>query len=327
MKPKQLITGLTASTAMLTIILDGHTALGGARDGISLCVQTVIPSLFPFLVLSILQTNALAGISPPFLRTLGRFYGIPSGSESILISGYLGGYPVGAQSVSSAYRSGTLRKDTAERMLSFCSNAGPAFLFGMVSSAFPDLRFAWLLWGIHVLSSFLVAVSISGQDRQTVQIYSSPDLSLPEALRQALMTMAVICGWVILFRIILAFLQLWILWHFPKEYQAAIAGFLELSNGCCELPIIPSLPLRFVVCSCMLAFGGICVFMQTLSVTQGLSLRFYVAGKLLQTIYSFLLSVGIAYQVTYFSFPVLLLTVSVLRKAQKKSSIHAAVGV
>ena len=41
------------SLGMLALILDGRTAIEGARQGIGLCLRTVIPSLFPFFVLSI----------------------------------------------------------------------------------------------------------------------------------------------------------------------------------------------------------------------------------------------------------------------------------
>lgn len=318
MKHKQFLTGSIVSAAMLAIILDGQTALEGAREGLSLCIQTIIPSLFPFLVLSILQTDVLSGSPLQLLRPLGRLYGIPEGTESILISGYLGGYPVGAQCISNAYHSTILQRDDAERMLAFCNNAGPAFLFGMVGFSFADLRFVWLLWGIHVLSSFLVAVSLPTKAKTSAKDHSNSKKSFSDVMQQALKAIAMICGWVILFRILVSFLRLWILWCIPIEFQTALIGFLELTNGCCELATIPSPSFRFVICSCILAFGGICVFMQTHSVTQGLSLHLYVTGKLLHTFYSFLISVGIAYQISYFTLPFLFLIIFFLRKAQKR---------
>ena len=44
----QLWTGLTGAAGMLVLILDAKTALAGAKEGIQLCLYTVIPSLFPF---------------------------------------------------------------------------------------------------------------------------------------------------------------------------------------------------------------------------------------------------------------------------------------
>ena len=78
---------------MLALILDGRTAIDGARQGIELCLRTVIPSLFPFFVLSILLTSSLLGGSLAVLRPLGRLFGMPDGAESLLIPAFLGGYP------------------------------------------------------------------------------------------------------------------------------------------------------------------------------------------------------------------------------------------
>ena len=94
--------------------------------------------------------------------------------------------------------------------------------------------------------------------------------------------MGVVCGWIVLFRVVIAFLDRWILWLFPTEVRVALIGLLELSNGCWELRTIASVPVRFLLCGGMIAVGGLCVSMQTASVTPGLSLRYYALGKLVQ---------------------------------------------
>ena len=102
MKRRRLLTGIGGCIGLLVLILDAKTALQGARQGVELCLKTVIPSLFPFFVLSILLTSSLLGSRIPLLRPLGRLCGVPKGAESLLIPAFLGGYPVGAQSVPEA---------------------------------------------------------------------------------------------------------------------------------------------------------------------------------------------------------------------------------
>ena len=327
MKRKPLWTGIGACAGMLILILDGKSALDGARTGIDLCLKTVIPSLFPFFVLSILLTGSLAGSFLPVLRPLGKLCGIPEGTESILLCGFLGGYPVGAQSVTSAYRSGQLSKTEAERMLAFCNNAGPAFLFGMAASVFNRQWMAWVLWGIHIASALTAAQFFPGNYAQRVTLSSKNQTSVTSALNMAIRVMASVCGWVILFRVMITFLTRWVLWVFPKAVQVGIIGFLELSNGCCELIALPDGTMRFLLCSGMLAFGGLCVTMQTLSVTGGLSLRHYFSGKLLQTLFSLLLTAAVVCGAGLPCCAALLLFTLILRKTQKKSSIRQVVGV
>lgn len=327
MRNRHLWMGTGASIGMLILILDGKTALEGARQGIELCLKTVIPSLFPFFLLSILLTSSFMGSSLRILRPLGRLCGIPKGAESILIAGFLGGYPVGAQTISAAYAGRQLRKEEAERLLAFCNNAGPAFLFGMAASLFPRQWMAWALWGIHVASAIMTALLMPGNSPQTVGGIPEKPISLSAALNSAIRVMAAVCGWVVLFRIVIVFLSRWMLWLLPATAQVALIGLLELSNGCCELISISNIGLRFLLCSEMLAFGGLCVTMQTISVTGGLSLRYYFAGKLLQTAFSLLLAGSVVSGTWLPCCAVLLAFVLILRKKQKKSSIRAAVGV
>lgn len=327
MEKKQLLTGSFATVGLLILILDGKTALVGAQNGIDLCLRTVIPSLFPFFVLSILLTSSLSGSSIPLLHSIGQFCGIPEGAEGILIPGFLGGYPVGAQAIGNAYASKNISREDSLRMLSFCSNAGPAFLFGMISSLFPEKETPILLWIIHIGSALMVAVLQPVISSSRANSVSSQTLTLPAALHRSLSVMATVCGWVILFRIILSFLDRWFLWLFPTPLQVLLTGFLELSNGCCELSRITNPDLRFVVCSGMLAWGGVCVMLQTKSVSAGLPIGSYLKGKCVQCLFSLLLSASVVLDIWLPSTVFLLLLAGIFQKGRKRSRNPVQLGV
>ena len=131
---------LLPALSMLILILDPNTAVRSASDAIALCLKTVVPSLFPFFVLSSMLTSALISSRSIILQPIGRFCRMQPGTESILLMGLLGGYPTGAQITAQAWREGTVDHRQARRMLGFCCNAGPAFLFGICGSLFPATR-------------------------------------------------------------------------------------------------------------------------------------------------------------------------------------------
>lgn len=294
MERRKYLYGIGAAAGMLVLILDGKTALAGARSGIELCLMTVIPALFPFIVLSILLSNSLLGASIPLLRPVGKILKMPAGTESLLLCAFLGGYPSGAVAVSEAFRAGSLSKDTAERLLSFCNNAGPAFLFGMTLSLFPDAKTAWVLWGIHILGAMTVGLVMPGTEAAPVELKKKRGAN-SEIIKVSVTVMASVCAWVILFRILIAFLDRWLLWLLPAEFKVALIGFLELSNGCCCLALISDMRIRMILCSGMLAFGGLCVTMQTVSGVKGLGMKRYFIGKILQFLFSILLSAALVF--------------------------------
>ena len=290
MRSKKLWSVIFATLGMTMLILDSATALSGATEGIALCMRTVIPSLFPFFVFSILLTGQLNGRKIPFLRYIGSICCIPEGGESLLAIGLLGGYPVGAGCIANAWRIGQLEKEDAQRLLGFCSNAGPAFIFGMVGSMFSSPLSGWLLWVIHVLSAIMVGAILPGKRHTVMKPEKAASITLVEALERSVKVMASVCAWIVWFRVIISFCDRWFLWLLPQPAHVLFTGILELANGCCSLQLISAEPVRFLICSGLLALGGLCVGMQTLSVTHGLGTGAYFPGKLLQCCISICLS-------------------------------------
>lgn len=324
MKGRQILTGAGSALGMLVLILDGKTALDGARQGILLCLTTVIPSLFPFFVLSILLTGTLMGTSTGILRPLGRLWRLGDGAQALLIPALLGGYPAGAQAVALSYESGQLSKDEAQRLLPLCNQPGPAFLFGMVSLFFPHPGTVWMLWAVVIASAVMTAQLFSGPAISGKLSSGTGDRSLSGALRAALGAMAAVCGWVVLFRVILAFFSRWFLWVLPMDTQVALTGLMELSNGCIFLGKISDPALRFCTAAGILSFGGLCVGMQTASVAKGLSLKAYWLGKTIQALLALALAAALVWG-AWLPLGVAALLLAVV--LQKRSSIPATAGV
>ena len=268
---------------MMLLILDTKTALQGTTQGVELCIRTVIPALFPFFVCSGYLTGNIGKIGIPFLRPLGRLCRIPQGSEGILLVGLLGGYPVGAQAVSNAYDSGALTKKDAHRMLGFCNNAGPSFLFGMLPAFFSGIHIVWVIWLIHILSAIAVGMLLPGGTQNKIPCPKGQGMTISKSMENAIRCMGIICGWVVLFRMILTVLDRWVFWIFPNSVAVLISGLLELTNGCFNLETIQHEPTRFALAILFLSAGGWCVEMQTASVTKDLGMGAYFPGKVLQT--------------------------------------------
>lgn len=326
MKKNYPFSGIVAALGFFVLIMDSEASLLGAREGIDLCIRTVIPALFPFFLLSQILISTWTGRQIPILRPLGKLLGIPEGSDSLLIPGFLGGYPVGAKSIHHAWETGCISEDDANRLLAFCSNAGPSFLFGMAAPLFARPGTGWILWGIQIISAILVGYFLRKEPGVSKPVSTGKNQTLSQSLQNAVSVTAQVSGWVICFRILTTFADRWFLWLVPEWIRVLFTGFLELSNGCLRLSVLDSEKIRFLLCSAMLSFGGICVVMQTASVTKGLKLQCYLYGRLLHTGFSLLLSsciIGILPKVSLV-LPFLLISGW---KAVKRGSIPKAAGV
>ena len=317
MKRMRIMTGVAALCGMLVLILDNQTALDGAQNGIEICLRSVIPTLFPFMVLSGLLTDAFWGERIPVLKVLGRCFCIPDGGESLLIPAFCGGYPAGAQSIAQAYHAGNLNKAEAEQMLAYCNNAGPSFIFGMISGAFASKWYPWAMWGVQLLGAF-AASHIFCKPNSKISLSGNRKISASHYVNLAVVTMAKVCGWVILFRIFLSFADKWLLWSVAPGLKTLIYGILELSNGCCTLNWISNESIRFLAANIMLSMGGLCVIMQTLSVIGDLSPKMFFYGKAVQIGFSTILSVLIIFKI-WIMIPVSCMILFLLGMKREKS--------
>lgn len=283
---KRYTLAFVLSILMLLLILDTKTAVIGTYAGIDICLKTIIPSIFPFLVLSSALCALIYDTCPNILSKILYPCGLSAGAETIFVIGAIGGYPLGAKLVYDAYSRKSLTKSKAEHMLLFCNNAGPAFIFGVIGPLFTDRWVAVSIWLIHVTSAyivgFLTATSSTG----------SPIEHKPGSFQftKSLETMGIICGWIILFKILLTYVDHWFLKDLPIFLRIIISGIIELSNGCLQLPLIQNEGLRFLIALGLIALGGSCIAMQTAAIIGKLSLKSYLRGKLLHTLVSLIIA-------------------------------------
>ncbi|MDR2671026.1 MAG: sporulation protein, partial [Oscillospiraceae bacterium] len=158
---REMITGVCLLCALVGFLSFPTQAADGAREGLALCLDVIVPSLFPFFVLSALLIEL--GLADCLGRALERVmrpvFNLPGVCGAAVALGFLGGYPVGARTAMALYGKGLCSRSETERLLSFCNNSGPAFIFGAVGAGlFTSGRAGLLLYLAHALASLTVGV-------------------------------------------------------------------------------------------------------------------------------------------------------------------------
>lgn len=305
-KVRDALAGLALIIATAGLVAAPGEAIAGAKDGLVLCFNVIVPSLFPFFVLSSLVVDlglaaylgrALEGLMRPLFRVSGS-------CAAAVALGFIGGYPVGARTALQLYQQGLCSKPEAERLLAFCNNSGPAFILGVVGAGiFGDSRVGLLLYLTHALASLLVGLLFrfhggAGYRRAAVSP-SKPiqAVTLPAAFTGAvvrsLQSTLNICAFVVFFSVVLQLLSafgvfaaladLLALAGFEPEWaRRLVAGLLELSSGVSSLRGDTHLAGRVSMAAFMLGWAGLSVHCQVLSflIDSGLSAKTYLAGKL-----------------------------------------------
>lgn len=289
---------LMAAVLFITVWLlwEAEALREAAREGLALCAGSVIPALFPFLAASSLLLklgfgDALAGPLAPLMG----LYRLPREAAGALVLGLAGGYPVGARTAAELCAQGSLTRDEAERLLTFCNNANPAFLLsGLGLGVLGSVRAGLWLWLIHIFSALVTGLVLARKPgrqgggcalprKAPAAAGSFPEL-LVGAVQGALGAILGICAFVELFYVLGLPLR-----RLPAPWGAGLAGAVELFSASAALP---GGRLGFVLAAGLAGFGGLSVLCQTAAVLapQGLSPAPCFRGKLLQGA----LSAGIA---------------------------------
>ena len=173
------------------LLLFPDVSAAAAREGVVLCLQTVLPSLFPFFVLSslLVQSDVPRLLSRAMAGVMYPLFGVSGAGASALILGLLGGYPVGARTVAELYGRGEIAREEAEQLLAFCNNSGPGFFLGVCGTAvFGSARAGAYLYLIHVGAALVTGILLRrdlGLPRRKAVSRQRAPFDLAAALRRA----------------------------------------------------------------------------------------------------------------------------------------------
>lgn len=299
---KQLVKNLLLLAAIFCLALSSDTAMQAAKDALSTCLYILLPSLFPFFVLSrmLVKSGGAALLGRACDRIMRPLFNINGNGAAAFILGIISGYPVGAKTVTELYREKALSKPEAENLLCFSNNSGPLFILGAVGTGMLANRQAGIvLYIIHVLASVSVGVLLrftipsSGIRTLAAQRHSSEDI-FTSSVEDSVTTLLHVFGYVIFFAVVMQllqdfhciafFTQILSSVNLPGEVtQALTCGALELTTGIKKLSGATAVPLsiKLVFISAVLGWAGLSVHFQVKGILSGSGLSFgkYLMGK------------------------------------------------
>lgn len=299
-----------AWTALLCVLgcgllLNSRPVSAAVADSLRLCTGVLLPTLFPFFVLSSLLTES--GFAGRWGGFMERLFGLPGAMAPALLLGAVGGYPVGARTVAQLYSQGRCSKEQAEKALRFCNNAGPAFVISAVGSGMlGDGSLGLRLWVVHLFSALLLGLFSRGKQRAVKDMNCTPVSGrIPggtgaflQAVTGAFAAFLNVCAFVLIFAVLLCLVErLPVLSSLSAPWDGLLYGMLELTGGAARLAkaALPR-PILLPALSFLCGWGGFSVQCQTIDLLHraGLPCRGYLKAKLLQGVLAAALSLLIS---------------------------------
>ena len=305
------------------LVIFSRSNLNAAKNGLTLWATCVVPSLFPFFIMTNLlsQTKVVEFTGKLLDKFMRPLFNVPGIGGFAFVMGLISGYPVGAKIVADFREDGKVTKDEGERLLAFTNNSGPLFILSSVGIAlFGDTATGLLLLCTHILSCITVGIILGKFSKKSdaefkkrhEAMYPSKNVTLRnlggilgDSINNSISTILMIGGFVVIFSVIISILnQTHVLDFISKFFNPILAtlgfdldfakplvsGIIELTNGVNQVAniSIKAISQNVVLCAFLLGFGGFSVLLQVFSIVAktDLSMKKYVIGKFMQGIFA-----------------------------------------
>ena len=282
---------------LIFLLLFPQTSLKGAKNGLLLWFNQVLPALWPCMILSQLCLNS--GIWKKAEGSgdseIGRLSHLSGCGWYIALLGLLCGIPMGAKMVHDFLVRRKITEYEARFLLIFCNQLSPAFLIEFVfADLFPEPGMRRIMVLSYYMSVFLLwfvgrwIFPFKGQmPLLSAQGYTSSELDCTEkkeasqtfclsenldtSIMNSLDTLMRIGGYILLFSVLAAVLQRLI--HLSAVESGILVALLEITTGIGQLKVctMPAL-LKGIVINSLCAFGGMSSLMQVTSMLKGTEL-------------------------------------------------------
>lgn len=270
--------------ALILILINPTLSAKGAAEGLVLWLNTVIPTLFPFIIIS----NML-------VKLYGKSFKNPVIFPVLL--GILCGFPVAASLASGLSKDNVIDKRTAQFIAGSANMASPMFIsayaisFGLCRSRsviplfyIPAIILITVLYIIYKPSASKIPETKNDfpGKRELLCIFD-------DCIALSSSTLIKIGGYIIIFSMIATIIS-----GIPigsPILKASVIGIIEMTNGISYISntCIPD-PIKLLIITTMVNFGGLCTIAQTNCVIRGscISLKEYIYSKLLFAVITYL---------------------------------------
>lgn len=265
------------------MVMGAREVSAGISEGISRCLNVIIPSLYGFLIISgfLVRSGLYSSMGKPFYIISKYIFHIKPEFFSVFILSQVGGYPLGAKLLADLVKSNEMSKKEAEDMMIFCYSGGPAFLAGAVGAAIFGTPEVGLYVFLSVFSTNIILALIVGwlkavPDGSFNTKKKKSDISfsvLTDSVISAAKSLFVICAMIVFFSILLALIEksgvLELISGYsenPDMLLAWLKALIEISN-ISEIPhdLYSALPLI----TAGISLGGLCILMQIITIVGG----------------------------------------------------------
>ena len=295
---KKILKIIICICTLALILFTPNVILNGAKTGLLLWFNALIPALLPYMIISnvVISSRLSANINFIFYPITRLLKINPSASYCIL-SGIFFGYPACAINACTLVNEKQLDKETASFCACAFNNISPGFIMGYLCIGMLEntsyIPVVMCLFYISLLLSTIIIRLLLFRKIKYTDTKSDIETNrqkniIQNSIRRALINISVLGGYVVIFSIIINYIQI-----IPLKQIAVITPLFEITSGIANVcSIVMDIRLRLLIIVPMLAFGGISGIFQTFAVDHDgiIHQKKYIYSKVISCIICFIIT-------------------------------------
>ncbi|MBQ8302925.1 MAG: hypothetical protein IJX97_05235 [Clostridia bacterium] len=240
----------------------------GVYSGFLLAFQNVLPTLFPFFILSDIWSSFFRLSKKNRLSSLfSSFFKINESAITAFLCGLICGFPVGVKMGCDLYRKNLITKNELERFCGFANNPSAAFVIsGIGLGLLNNMSYGIILYFSTVFSALLTGFIFRKNGRKSLNQNdnSRQNYNFIDSVKSAAFSSINVASYIILSSAILAIIS-----PLVQNYciLTLISPFIEVSNAVSIISTYSQIGIyhKLIVISFAVAFSGFSVHMQAFS--------------------------------------------------------------
>ena len=289
-------------TITVSLVIFSSEVIQAASFSLSIWIENLFPTLFPFFVVSnlLLRYGFVESLASSVGKIMPRIFHQPKESSFVLCLSLISGFPSGAKYTKELVESKQLTPEEGSRLLTFTHYSNPLFVLGLIGNLLLGNKSIGVIILIsHVLAGLFIGILfakkasvISKRTQKVAQSTTKQPLGtvLSNSIQDALSTLFLLLGIVTIFLVLSTIIEQFL--PLNPYLKAIVFGILEMTQGVKAISILPIMELaKTIWMTIFISFGGLSVHMQVLSIISGTKIKYkyFFESRLLHAFFSAIL--------------------------------------
>lgn len=261
---------------------------------ISIWKDSLIPSLFPFFMVSELLINYgfIELIGELFKNIMSRFFHLPGEASFVLIGSIISGFPSSSKYINELLENNQINEEEASYLLKFNHFSNPLFVIGTIGTLLLNNKnIGILILLVHIITNFIIAFlfrpkenkyqsdkislikGINKMHKKRINNNSSFSEILSNSIFKTIKTLLLLLGIITTFIIINTLFKK--VFNLNPFISSILSGILEMTGGIKNISLLNiPLNLKTSIITFFISFGGFSIHMQVMSILSKTNIKY-----------------------------------------------------